>query len=164
MLFLVTDIPRILALLCLAASSVPDPRPASQHLWLKERVSLLVSQASSVYYQGGVEWLHTLSQRSLLPTPGVRCQQCPVLTGDQGWRQGPGRGHQSYRDSRPVNIRLQLTRHNHMERSELWHSTWTCCLKQSIYYTLKSKNWTWTESRYHNNLLNNKKKEHSTFI
>ena len=34
----------ILALLCLTASSVHDPRQASQHLWLKERVRRLIVQ------------------------------------------------------------------------------------------------------------------------
>lgn len=54
----------------------------------RESQSLLISQAS-VYYQGcWLEWLHTLAQRSLLPSPGVRCHQCRVLTTDQGWRQG----------------------------------------------------------------------------
>ena len=88
---------------------------------------------------------HTLAQGSLLPSPGVRCHQCSLLTTDQGWRQGPGGGHTSHNVTAAQST-SEWPGTTHMEHRQ-WHTSWTCYLRQSIYYILKSKNGTWTETR-----------------
>ena len=134
---------------CLVSSGgrhcIISPLSAPSHLttlvWVKERVSLLSSYQWGISLLSGltaVALLTVLSQRSLLPSPGVRCQQCaqcwpgmeeavagltPVIT----WQ--PPSQHQ---------WRWPVTTH-------MRHTTWTCFLRLSIFYTLKSKNRTWTE-------------------
>ena len=144
MLLPVTDIPgpALSPLGADTASSVRSPPPVAwQHLcqWKRESVSSYQWGISLLSGLTAVALLTELSQRSLLPTPGVRCQQCA-----QCWP-----GMEAVAGLTPVITWQPPSQHQWRwpGTTRMRHTTWTCFLRLSIYYILKSKNRTWTETR-----------------